>query len=394
MSIAVGVKSAQVRVSDLRARPLTILHVAAPTMVGGLEQVIHALATGHTAAGHSVYVAAILDANERDHPFVRDLAAAGVRVHAPSLRARAYRRERAFIAELCRELNPSIVHTHGYRPDVVDGPVSMRLGIPTVSTVHGFTRARGRGLVYEWLQRRALRGFDAVVAVSRPQMTELTESGVPQNRLHFVPNAWSPRVPALARSQARAALKIADTTFHVGWVGRLSWEKGPDVLLAALSELSDLPIVISFIGQGPEQKRLQEQAARNGLAAKVRFHGLIPAASQYFSAFDAFALSSRTEGTPIALFEAMTAGAPIVTTAVGGVPDVVTSSEAMLVRSEDPQALASALRDVYDDRVAASARAQCARVRMQEYSPGPWLKRYEALYSQLSTHSTPETDHR
>ena len=73
-------------------------------------------------------------------------------------------RERNFIAQLCAQLEPDVVHTHGYRPDVIDSGIVRRLGIPIVSTVHGFIRGNWRGRCYEWLQRRWLRYFDAVVA--------------------------------------------------------------------------------------------------------------------------------------------------------------------------------------------------------------------------------------
>jgi glycosyltransferase involved in cell wall biosynthesis len=367
------------------ATRLTVLHITAPSVVGGLEQVVHALASGQTTHGHDVHVAAIVGPEANDHPFVRDLEQIGVRVHAPALNTRAYLRERAFIADLCRKIRPSVVHTHGYRPDVVDGAVARRMKIPTLSTVHGFTRAPGRGVLYEWLQRRALCAFNAVVAVSRPQMAELADAGVPIERIHFIPNAWSPRVPLLPRKPAREELGIPADAFHIGWVGRLSPEKGADVLLAALAELREMPVVVSFIGDGSEKRELQSQALRTNVAAKVKWHGVTQAASRLFSGFDAFVLSSRTEGTPIALFEAMAAGTPIIATAVGGVPDVVASSDALLIPSDDPRALAAAIRNVLEDRRAAAQRASSARERVNGYLPEPWLKRYEALYRQLGT---------
>ena len=92
-------------------------------------------------------------------------------------------------------------------------------------------------------------------------------------------------------------------------------------------------------------------------------------------------LSSRTEGTPVVLFEAMAAGVPIVTTAVGGVPDVVSREEAALVPSEDSRALAEGIRDVYTHTAAAARRARAARTRLErDYSVGPWLERYTNIY--------------
>jgi glycosyltransferase involved in cell wall biosynthesis len=153
------------------------------------------------------------------------------------------------------------------------------------------------------------------------------------------------------------------------------------VLLAALPTLADLPLVVSVVGDGRRRHQLQETAARLGLGDRVRWLGNVADAGRLFAAFDVFALSSRTEGTPIVLFEAMAASTPIVAAAVGGVPDVVSSDEAVLVGADDPAALARAIRSVRADPAAAADRARRARERLaREFAPGPWLEQYERIY--------------
>ena len=86
------------------------------------------------------------------------------------------------------------------------------------------------------------------------------------------------------------------------------------------------------------------------------------------------------------LFEAMDAEVPVVTTRVGGVPDVVSNEEAILVPSEDPQALARAIRRVLDNPIEASQRAGRAQGRLrQEFTPERWLEAYEDLYRTVVT---------
>lgn len=365
-------------------RPLAILHVAAPARVGGLERVVRSLCAGHRARGHRVHLLAVVDPGEAEHPLVAPLTEAGVEVRVLEIPARAYLRERAAMRALCGSIRPDVVHTHGYRPDLVDGSVARSLGIATVATVHGFVRGSWKGRAYEWLQRRSYRRFDAVAAVSRPQVAELAASGVSPERIHHLPNAWAAHAPPLPAGAARARLGVPEGVFHVGWVGRLGREKGADVLLDALALLGDLPLVASIVGAGREEEALRAQAEALGIADRVRWHGLIAEAGPLFSAFDAFVLSSRTEGTPIALFEAMEAGAPVVATAVGGVPDVVSPAEALLVPAEDPARLAEALRGVRSDPAAAAARARAAGSRLREaFGADPWLDRYEEIYRQV-----------
>ena len=361
---------------------LSVLHVIAPADVGGTERVVHTLATGQHQAGHQVRVVAVLGNGADRHPFLVPLDEAGVETIPLRVHPRAYGRERTAIEELCRRLRPDVMHTHGYHVDVVDAGAARRAGIPTVTTVHGYTGGNWKNWIYERLQRRAFRRFDAVVAVSRPLARDLERTGVPAARMHIVPNAWpASDPPPLPRDQARAQLAVPDGRFHVGWVGRLTPEKGADVLLAALALLADLPLVVSVVGDGRRRQALQGTAARLGLGDRVRWLGKVAAAARLFAAFDVFALSSRTEGTPIVLFEAMAACTPIVASAVGGVPDVVSPEEALLVAADDPTALADAIRSVHADRAAAAQRARRANARLtRDFAPGPWLERYERIY--------------
>jgi glycosyltransferase involved in cell wall biosynthesis len=116
----------------------------------------------------------------------------------------------------------------------------------------------------------------------------------------------------------------------------------------------------------------------------VQWHGLVPDAADLYPAFDAWVLSSRTEGTPIALLEAMAARVPVVATAVGGVPDVVGPAEALLVPPEQPRALAAAVASILTDPAQAALRAEAAYQRVTEaYSPGAWLDAHVALYRTL-----------
>jgi glycosyltransferase involved in cell wall biosynthesis len=364
---------------------MRILHVLAPTEIGGLERVVQLLAQGQARAGEEVHVAGVLDRAGAADPLLDLLAAGGVTTHPIALPARAYWRERAAVCELCRRLRPDVVHTHGARPDVVDAGVARRLGIPAVTTVHGFTGGDWKNRVYERLQRRAYRRFNAVVAVSRPLRAQLGRCGVPLSRVHVVPNAWEEAAPPLDRAAARRVLGVGDDAFLVGWVGRLSPEKGPDVLLDALLHLTDLPVSVSVVGNGAERPSLTARGRQLGLGRRVRWHGVVRDAGRLFAAFDAFVLSSRTEGTPIVLFEAMGTGVPIVATRVGGVPDVVSPAEAALVPPDDPGALAAGIRAVYRNPAAARERARRARERLlRDFSVAPWLGRYEAIYRLVS----------
>jgi glycosyltransferase involved in cell wall biosynthesis len=361
-----------------------ILHSLAAGEVGGLERVVCSLASGHRALGHQVSVAVVLGPTPTEHPFVRALSDRGLDVVPIHVAPRGYLAERAEIAGLCRRLQPDVFHTHGFRPDVVDAGVARRLGIPTVTTVHGFTGGGWKDRLYERVQRRAFRTFSAVVAVSQPLREGLVRYGVRQDRVHLIRNAWDDTVPFLDRESARRALGVPPEGIRVGWVGRISSEKGLDVMLDALGLLADTAITLSVLGDGHARGGMEARAAGLGIGGRVMWHGTVHEAARVISAFDVFVLSSRTEGTSIALFEAIAAGVPVVASAVGGVPDVVSPAEAMLVPSDDPAALAAAVTETLENAAAALERARAARRRLErEFALQPWLERYEVLYRAL-----------
>jgi glycosyltransferase involved in cell wall biosynthesis len=294
--------------------------------------------------------------------------------------ARRYVKENRLLAALIARLDPQIVHTHGYRADVLAAAVARARKIPTVSTVHGFTGGSLRNRVYERIQLFALKRADAVIAVSKPLAVKLAEAGIAPEKIHCIPNAFTPDRNSLDRSTARALLGISPDTLSVGWVGRLSREKGADVMLQALAR-STSSWNVSIIGEGPERGSLEQLAANLGIAHRVTWHGPVENAGSLLSAFDVFVLSSRTEGTPITLFEAMDARVPIVATSVGGVPYVVDSTCAILVESEDPAMIAHALAEVANDPAAASQRSRLARERLLEsYADSGWLQAIDTVY--------------
>ena len=240
-----------------------------------------------------------------------------------------------------------------------------------------------RNRVYEFLQSLSLRRANAVIAVSAPLVGLIAKLGVPRDRIRCIRNGFAPLVPTLTRSAARRALAIGADTLVAGWVGRLSPEKGADVMLAALAE-SGSGWQLSVIGDGEERDDLRNRAAKLGLTDRVTWHGAIANAGSLMAAFDAYVLSSHTEGTPITLLEAMSARVPIIATSVGGVPDIVNSSQAILVPANDPGAIARALSLVHDDRHAADERARRAHERLGEsFDAGAWQRAVDSVYESV-----------
>ncbi len=359
----------------------TVLHLIAPGPVGGAESMVERLAYGQQCADQRPVVVTVLTEAGAPPSLVTALERDGVDVRRVRAVGRAYVREARMVTRIIRDVQPGVVHTHGYRADLLGGLAAGWAGVPRVTTVHGFTGGGRKNLAYEWLQRRMLRRFEAVVAVSVPLGRELEAFVTDPTRLHVLPNAWSSPAELLARAEARDRLGAPPDEIVLGWVGRLTGEKGLDVALEAVAAVAEPTPVLHVLGDGRLRSELEERARELGIADRVRWHGIVPEAARLFRAFDGLLLSSRTEGTPMVLFEAMHAGVPIVAARVGGVPDVLSPSEGWLVSPEDPAALAAAVRSMLGEPREAKRRAAAARTHLDEaFGVEDWVRRYEAVY--------------
>lgn len=378
---------------DRRRGPpdLSVLHVLDTDGYAGRESVVHRLAAAQAEAGLDVRVVAVVEEGRDEPPFPEMARADGVPVDVVALPGRAYLTEGRRVADLLRGHRADVAHTHGYRPDVVGAVAARAVGVATVSTVHGFIGGGLRNRLYEWMQSWSLRRFDRVVGVSAGVARELLGRGVPAGRVRVVRNAWAGSDDELvARDEARDRLGVERDAFHIGWVGRLSREKGLDVLLDALrsSEASD--VCLSVVGAGPEEAELRRRAQRLPRGVDVHWHGRIERASRLFRAFDVLVLSSRSEGTPMVLLEAMGAGVPVVSTEVGGVPDVISTDEGWLVPAEDPGSLWSAVAEVRRHPRAAADRAAAAADRLERrFGRDEWVSRYDEVYREAVEQAAP-----
>lgn len=363
-----------------------VLHVLAPGPLGGLERVVQTLVAAQQASGAFDDVRVLTlgtEALDGHAEFAAPLRARGVHVDTLAIPARHYLEQQAAIVSMCRAYRPGIVHTHGAHADILAADAAQRVAAAGVTTMHGLVGGDVKNRFYEWLQRRSCRRRDAVVAVARPLASRLVDGGVAPERMHVVRNAWQPTAVAHPRSVARALLGIGANAFVVGWVGRISPEKGLDVLLNALPSPALQDAHVAVIGDGSARAALerQQREGRTTASRTVSWHGHLAEASRLISAFDVFVLSSRTEGSPMVLLEAMAAHVPVVATRVGGIPDIIGESDALLVPSEDPRALARAIDAVRRDPAAARHRATGANARLQlEFDVPRWVDRYRYIY--------------
>ena len=361
--------------------PLVIAHVLPSFALGGQERVALCLAREQRAGGHRTLVVSM--APPPDGPLAAEFRQAGVEPLTVPKRGRGLDLGLpGRLAKVFRSHGVTVVHAHNPQALIYAALAGKAVGAAVVYTCHGQNSlAPGR----LWLTRLASLLIDAYVAVSAGiAVRAQTYHECPQDKLLVIDNgvdlaAFCPN--AQARHQARAELGLSGQAWVVGTVGRLVPDKHPELLLRAALPLLGPEARLVFVGDGPLGPSLHALAARHPAGRYVSFLGARSDVPSWLAAFDVFALSSRTEGLPLALLEAMSVGLPIVATAVGGVPDVVRDGfSARLVASQDEVALRAALVDLRHDPAAAAAMGRCARQESRRFSAATMTSRYLDLY--------------
>lgn len=288
-------------------------------------------------------------------------------------------------------LNTDIIHTHGYKSDILLGLFPQRLRkIPIVSTLHGWTSTRlfSKMRLYEYVETLFLKRIDRVVVVSRAMQSHprlrmfgihatVIPNGIPA--LNFDKQYFTSLYPEIAFA-CRDKVKILA-------MGRLSPEKGFEILIQAIARLNSRGIdtCLIVVGEGDERSNLLELAEKERIADQVHLMGYVPDAYRMIPFFDIFVLSSYTEGLPITILEAMQGGVPIVATTVGEVPDVLDYGRCgFLVPPGNMSELANAIETIHRINQEAKARAEAARLRvLSEYSVEKMTGRYLEEYDRL-----------
>jgi len=285
-----------------------------------------------------------------------------------------------------------LLHTHGYFADIVGIPIARLISLPSVSTCHGYIPSTWRVRLYNAADRITLRFGTAVLAVSEAIRQDLVGSGVSPGRVRVVANAVDSRETRKMTDVDREAIRrshgVRGPDFVVGYVGRLSAEKGLKYLLTACAELITfhVPVRVLIIGAGPQRNELERLAQDLGLEDRVVFGGFQEDVLQWLFCMDVFVLPSLTEGTPMALLEAMDCGVPVVASAVGGVPQIVKHNETgILVSPGRADEISRATLALFGDAVVRRRLADNALALVRtHYGIKQWIGRIEAEYERLS----------
>ena len=254
------------------------------------------------------------------------------------------------IARQLREGGFDLLHTHGYKADLLGIIIAHIATIPKAATVHGYTDAFPAVRVYRHLDLLVLRRFPKVIAVSDYLRRELIASGLAPHQVVTVHNAVDHDVfvstVCADRREVRAELGIGPDAPVVLTVGRLNPEKGHRYLLESVQlacrHIPGLRVLV--VGEGPLRAKLKANTRALHLDVVVSFLDWRDDVASLMSASDLFVLPSTRESFGLVILEALALRVPVIATRVGGVPEIIRTGETgILVEPRDPAALAEAM---------------------------------------------------
>ena len=384
---------------------MRVLRVIARLNVGGPALHVSYLTKGRAPRGYdTTLVAGEIGHGEDSMDFVADELGIEV-VHVPQLhREISPLHDPVSIRKLVEEIRrvrPHILHTHTAKAGAVGRVAALLAGDARppviVHTFHGHV-LRGyfdpvRTQFFRETERALARHTTRLIAVGPEVRDDLVELGVaPPEKFTVIRLGIDLGTRVLAderRAELRRLFGVPEDRFVIGWLGRMTAIKRVQDVIASFAALRrrGVEATLCLVGDGPDREPAERLAHELGVMRDVLFVGYQRDVAPYYEFLDTLVLTSANEGTPVVAIEALAAGKPVVSTRVGGVPDVVEDGEdGLLVEPQDVEGLAEALERLAADRDLRARFGEHGRKRVvPRYRVERLVDDTDALYRELLT---------
>jgi glycosyltransferase involved in cell wall biosynthesis len=369
-----------------------VLHLGSPIGLYGAERWILALVK-HLPGDIVDSIVGVIkdDPNLGEVPICRESESLGLKTAEFSsygkLSYSAVRKIRDFIhAERI-----DILHTHGYKTDLI-GLLAVRgTNCRTVATPHGWSTNAGVKLqIYEFLDRLGFYFADAVVPLSQDMYDGLSRWPGIHRKLLLILNGVDISEIDAAEVAGAVSQTTGESGFLVGYIGQLISRKRLDVLIRAFGKLNVPGKRMQIVGEGPQRAELEALAGDMCEFGQVEFLGYREDRLKLLKNFDVFVLPSSLEGIPRCLMEAMAARVPVVASEIPGCTDLVKSGESgILFPLNNENALCDAMENLANSPAKRTTLAENGRrFILMQYSAESMARKYAALYTSLSGQET------
>ncbi len=369
-------------------RQIRVLQFITPAGFYGAERWVLALANNLSHERVVCDLAVPRESAEQDLAVAEHYPAEAGKVHYLSMTGRFDVTVLTQLAAVIRQRDIQIIHTHGYKSDIIGLLAAKRTGIRCVSTPHGYPSKVGVKLAtFIRIGTFLLRYFDAVVPLSEELCSDMKRFKVPASKTRFIRNGVDlkeidefPR-----RRRALGHNKAQEKT--IGFVGQMIPRKGLPDLLEVFDRLclKDGSLNLQLLGDGSQRMELEAQADGFESAGAIEFLGFRSDRLELMARFDLFVMTSSLEGIPRCMMEAMALCVPVVAYDIPGVDQLVEHGvTGLLAPHGDKEALLACCRQLLESQELAKELVDNARKQIEErYSAGRMAQEYEVLFREL-----------
>ncbi|MGA1825627.1 MAG: glycosyltransferase family 4 protein [bacterium] len=281
----------------------------------------------------------------------------------------------------------NILHTHGYKTDLLGLLSTKGTQCKIISTPHGWTKKPDLKLLfYEILDRSIFPFFDAVVPLSEDLYRTLSRFPGLRKKLYLIKNGVDTSEIEAEKYIANEISSLkAEGALVIGYIGRLIPGKGLDILLNAVANYAQPHWRIVIIGDGEQLSELRSMAQRLGICNQVKFLGFRSDRIAFLKGFDIFVLPSRSEGIPRCLMEAMAANVPVVASDVPGCRYLVDGkTTGLLFQTNQPKQLADSIKKLsFDSTLRANLSRNGRKLIYNQFSADRMAREYEKVFFHL-----------
>lgn len=362
---------------------MRILHIISSGGMYGAEAVILNLSRTLNRQGHASLIGIFSNSSNPNVQLHERALAEGIESHLIPCNGQIDRTVPATIRNLAATVGADLIHAHGYKADVYAYLAMRKAPMPLISTCHTWYDDSLLLWLYGIIDRRVLCRYQAVITVSEDVRHRLLDSGVQPNRIHFIRNGIDLRpfanaTPSLRQLAPQGGLLI-------GWVGRLTHGKGPDLFLRAIAQLRpEFPAAhYLMVGEGPDRPQVERLIRDLDLGDMIHLLGQRSDMPAVYASCDLMVSSSRLEGLPMAILEGMASALPWVAPSVGAIPMVIRSGQnGILIPPDNVELLATSMARMMRNPEERARLALAARHLIEaEFSAERMAEDYLLAYS-------------
>ncbi len=365
---------------------INVLQFICPTGFYGAERWILALSNNSNDLPVEHFLAVTLEKESQELEIVKQFAENGGQVFEAPM---AHRFDFSVVDQLVDYIKTNsidVIHSHGYKSDILGVIAAKKAKIPIVVTPHGFENTNDLKLrMFIWLGCQAMKFADKVVPLSTELMKDVESYGIRAPQAVYIQNGVDlTEVDAIAKAEQQ----YSKAKKRIGFIGQMISRKNIDDILIIFDEIATKRdnVELVLLGDGDERVRLETLSQKLACNADIQFLGYRDDRLEYLKSFDLFVMTSTLEGIPRCLMEACAMGTPVAAYDIPGIDQLISDGKTgLLAKLGDRDGLKAKWLQILDDKSLANSLGENAKHFVnQHFSARRMAEEYFSLFKEIT----------